>query len=363
MAGGFTSYTLPALTTGLAWDTSQLSPGGAGTIKVVCNGTLAASAGPNKNICSGSGVVIGGSSTATGGSGTYTYSWSPSTGLNDATLANPTASPTSTTPYTVTVTDSFGCTTATSSMTVGVNVAPSISSQPANTTVCSGSTATFSVTASGSGLSYSWADNNNGGWGSAWTTNGGGSTFLGDSTANDSGGPCTSFSPVKGDINSPNSGFALGMAGGAVATRTIALAVGQVVSIDFDNGNVIDSGSNVGFSLQTAGGAANVLQFYAVGGGTGTYQRWDDVGLQQDTLVPLQTTGVRVQFVLTSATTYSLIVTPCGGTAATFAGTYSGATIAQLQLFNQNTGNSVAENIYFNNFLVGGYTEIGRAHV
>src|ERR1035441_5794845 len=28
MAGGFTSYTLPALTTGLAWDTSQLSPGG-----------------------------------------------------------------------------------------------------------------------------------------------------------------------------------------------------------------------------------------------------------------------------------------------------------------------------------------------
>ena len=37
-----------------------------------------------------------------------------------------------------------------------VNTPASITSQPANTTVCAGSNATFSVTASGSGLSYNW---------------------------------------------------------------------------------------------------------------------------------------------------------------------------------------------------------------
>src|ERR1019366_6442030 len=56
------------------------------------------------------------------------------------------------------------------------------------------------------------------------------------------------------------------------------------------------------------------------------------------------------------ATTYSLIVTPCGGTATTFTGTYSG-TIAQLKLFNQNTTGGSDFDIYFNNFLVGGYTD------
>ena len=48
--------------------------------------------------------------------------------------------------------------------------APVIVTQPANQTVCAGSPAEFSVTASGSGLHYSWAAHNNGGWGSAWST-------------------------------------------------------------------------------------------------------------------------------------------------------------------------------------------------
>ncbi len=54
--------------------------------------------------------MIGGSPTASGGKSPYTYSWTPTTGLNDSTKPNPTASPTSTTTYTVTVTDANGCT-------------------------------------------------------------------------------------------------------------------------------------------------------------------------------------------------------------------------------------------------------------
>ncbi|PWU11447.1 MAG: hypothetical protein C5B50_23310 [Verrucomicrobia bacterium] len=357
LAGSFSSTTLPATPTGTTWDTSQLSAGGNGTIKVVCSGTLAASAGPNKTVaCPGNSVAIGGSPTATGGSGTYTYSWSPGTGLSSTTVANPTASPNVTTTYTVTVTDSLGCTTPTSSMTVTVTAAaPSITTQPANQSACVGSTATFSVTATGSGLSYSWAKHNNGGWGSAWSVTGGGSTFRASSTDNDFGDPaCTSFTSAF-DINSP-SGNALGMWGGfsgdEVAVRTFsALSAGQVVSIDFDNGNV-DNGSKVGFSLQTSA-PADVLQFYFLGGQSN--YKYND-GTEHDTGIPFQRQGLRVQFVLNSATAYTLLVTPCGGSATQFMGTYSG-TIAQLKLFSQNNTGGNDKNIYFNNLLVGGYSD------
>jgi len=69
-----------------------------------------ADAGADKGIIEGASVVIGGSPTASGGTAPYTYSWIPTTGLNDAGIANPTASPSVTTTYTVTVTDSKGCT-------------------------------------------------------------------------------------------------------------------------------------------------------------------------------------------------------------------------------------------------------------
>jgi autotransporter-associated beta strand protein len=350
--GAFGSVTPPP-GPGLAWDTSRLTVDG--TIKAVCDGTLAASAGANQTTCSGAGVTIGGSPTATGGSGSgYTCSWSPTTALNDPTLANPTASPTSTTVYTVTVTDPAGC-TAHASVTVSVDVPPSITAQPSNQTGCSGSSVTLSVSGAGSGLSYSWAKHSNAGWGSAWSVSGGGSTFRASATDNDFGDPaCTSFTSAF-DINSP-SGNALGMWGGfsgdEAATRSFAaLTSGQTVSIDFDNGNV-DTGSKVGFSLQTSGGA-DVLQFYFLGGQSN--YKYND-GAEQDSGLPFQRTGLRVQFVLLSGTAYKLIVTPCGGTATTFTGTYSG-TIAQLKLFNQNTTGGNDKNIYFNNFLVGGYVD------
>jgi hypothetical protein len=49
------------------------------------------------------------SASATGGAGGYSYSWSPTTGLSDPNVANPTACPTTTTTYTVTIVDAGGC--------------------------------------------------------------------------------------------------------------------------------------------------------------------------------------------------------------------------------------------------------------
>jgi gliding motility-associated-like protein len=79
-----------------------------------------ANAGQNKSSCGASNVTIGGSPTATGGSPGYTYNWSPSTGLNNAQIANPLLSNISNTTYNLTVTDKNGC-KDNSSVTVGLS--------------------------------------------------------------------------------------------------------------------------------------------------------------------------------------------------------------------------------------------------
>ena len=56
--------------------------------------------------------------TATGGNGSFTYSWTPATGLNNPNIANPTASPTTTTNYTCTVTSGDQTQTGTCKVTV-----------------------------------------------------------------------------------------------------------------------------------------------------------------------------------------------------------------------------------------------------
>ena len=78
-----------------------------------------ASAGPNVTIDEGESIIIGGSPTGSGGTGPYTYSWTPATDLSDPSSPNPIASPDDTTTYTVIVTDSNGCSDS-DSMTVTI---------------------------------------------------------------------------------------------------------------------------------------------------------------------------------------------------------------------------------------------------
>ena len=68
---------------------------------------LVASVGAGQTICAGGNASIGG--TATGGKEPYAYAWSPSTGLSNATIADPVASPSVTTTYALTVTDANNC--------------------------------------------------------------------------------------------------------------------------------------------------------------------------------------------------------------------------------------------------------------
>ncbi|KAA3609214.1 MAG: T9SS C-terminal target domain-containing protein [Calditrichaeota bacterium] len=54
-------------------------------------------------------VQLGASPTASSGTPPFTYSWTPTAGLDDPNSANPVAAPNSATEYTVTVTDAAGC--------------------------------------------------------------------------------------------------------------------------------------------------------------------------------------------------------------------------------------------------------------
>jgi len=104
-----------------------------------------ANAGPDQSICAGASVTLQ-------GSGGGTYAWSPATGLSSTTVANPTADPTQTTTYTLTVTTPNGC-TDTDEVTVTVNAQPDVSAGP-DQTICLGN----STTLQGSGgVTYAWS--------------------------------------------------------------------------------------------------------------------------------------------------------------------------------------------------------------
>jgi len=92
------------------------------TATVTVNTTgVTANAGKDTTVCAGKSVQLNG----TGGG---TYSWSPSASLDNATIANPTATPASTTMYTLTTTS--GTCTGTDSVLVTVNKASGISAGP-----------------------------------------------------------------------------------------------------------------------------------------------------------------------------------------------------------------------------------------
>src|SRR5262249_24528363 len=84
------------------------------------------------------------------------YSWSPSTFLNNTTIANPMAvGVTASTTYTVTVSNAPGCnSTGTATVTTGAALSGSISTTSSN--LCIGQSATLSADFVGGGAPYSY---------------------------------------------------------------------------------------------------------------------------------------------------------------------------------------------------------------
>lgn len=87
---------------------------------------LIADAGSDRVILTGTSTTLGGAPSASGGSGVYTYLWTPAEGLSQTNISNPVASPSKTTKYTVSVSDGKKCiitssTVITVSSTLGVS--------------------------------------------------------------------------------------------------------------------------------------------------------------------------------------------------------------------------------------------------
>jgi len=103
-------------------------------------------------ICAGANVQL--DAVASGGSGSYSYTWSSVPSGFTSTLANPTANPLVNTTYHVSVFD--GITTINSQVTVTVNDLPSIPTITAgsSTTFCSGGNVTLTSSA---GTGYKWS--------------------------------------------------------------------------------------------------------------------------------------------------------------------------------------------------------------
>jgi PKD repeat protein len=102
-----------------------------------------AAAGPDTLICTGMSTAL----TASGGT---QYLWTPSTGLSADSIANPVATPTVSTTYTVLVTDSIGCS---ATDTVLVEVSAPVAAAGPDTLICTGTST--ALTASG-GIQYLW---------------------------------------------------------------------------------------------------------------------------------------------------------------------------------------------------------------
>ena len=98
-------------------------------------------------------VICPGEMTALQVNSGSSFTWSPAAGLSNTTIANPVASPTATTTYYVTVTDSCGSNTDSVTITVAPEPMASISGAAGTGTICAGSSATLNAMGGGT---YSW---------------------------------------------------------------------------------------------------------------------------------------------------------------------------------------------------------------
>lgn len=129
------------------------------TVIVTVNQRPTADAGNDKYICNSGSVQIDGTAFGTDSASAYTYIWTPSTNLSNPNIANPIASPTSTTEYSLTVIDSKGCISQADTVKVFVIPTPTVDAGP-TVEICEDSsitlTPTISGTQSGVPISYAW---------------------------------------------------------------------------------------------------------------------------------------------------------------------------------------------------------------
>jgi hypothetical protein len=157
------TYTLTATINGCV-ETRQV------VVNVEVNLNPIADAGPDKVLCDGESVVIGGNPTATPppGGAIQGVVWIPAAGLNNPLLNNPTASPTSNTQYQVVVVATSGC-ADTAFVNITVNPRPTITASASPSTICINESSTLTAVGSGGTQPYTFSWSNGLGSGASKT--------------------------------------------------------------------------------------------------------------------------------------------------------------------------------------------------
>ena len=117
------------------------------TIEII---NIVPNAGTDEAICSGDAIQIGSPSIAG-----QIYNWTPATGLSSATAAQPTASPSATTTYSLIVTGSNGCISEGVSVVITVSATPT-TSLTAQQSICIGDETTIGINPA-VGTTYTWS--------------------------------------------------------------------------------------------------------------------------------------------------------------------------------------------------------------
>jgi hypothetical protein len=104
-------------------------------------------------LCSGDCVTL--QAQVSGGSGSFNYLWQPSTGLNNAQIANPIACPMASTTYRLLVTDANGCTVLSDSVRIRVTPPAQLSVGPSYTG-CDGDTIMLEASTAWTGAQIRW---------------------------------------------------------------------------------------------------------------------------------------------------------------------------------------------------------------
>ena len=163
------------------------------------------------------------------------------------------------TQYQVVVTGNIAPAATSSAATLTVNTAPAITAQPVNALVTAGGNTSFTVTATGSGLSYQWQANSGGGF--ANLTNGG--PYSGVTTAT-----LSLTSATLGMSGTQYQVVVTGIVAPAVTSSAATLTVNTAPAITAQPGDAaVTAGGDATFSV-TAIGTALTYQWQASSGGT-----------------------------------------------------------------------------------------------
>ncbi|MFN5170766.1 MAG: PKD-like domain-containing protein [Cyclobacteriaceae bacterium] len=153
----FTSSVNAAAGTYLFYVTQTIATceGPATVVNVRVNPAITADAGNPAVICNGQPVTLGGSPSAVGGSGSYTYAWTSVPPGFTSSLSNPVVSPSATTTYQLSVTDPNGCSSI-DHVVITVNPVPDLAVTPDQQSICNGGAANIVASSTLSGALFTW---------------------------------------------------------------------------------------------------------------------------------------------------------------------------------------------------------------